>query len=1094
MNMKIKIEQEPGAWYNLSMRDRAKYIHNSVKNHFVNGGSMTDISIDDIRHQFNDGGTKNKFQYRADWYAKHPEVIDYINQVADIYNINPVLLADRMAHEGAIDSTYKVLKDIKGNGDGSYLGSIEAAKDYKKQIIDIKNQLKTDPTNSYLLSELDFCQGMYQRCLNNIDFGKQWLDYDKGNTSWLDLESNGFWDFGLDTVADRINSGQIQLLNNESWEDTYEVNEKHEKVHAANGITNRDSIGIQAAMLKAMRESAQKDNPNADDETLDRMAMVYYNRGEGGARSYLRNHPNNFGYNFNPGIIDLFQRQSIQPIDLSNIRTVEQNVQENPNYLNTIFNQSSNKNTLLPQFNNEGNLFYKGGPKEILEENSPADLMRNDNIGFQQGYYPKVDIPKQSLYEAADNSGVTLVPLLGDAIDASKVIYDTSQGNYGQAALGAGFLLLPNIVEKPLKRGIKTFVSKLDWSPDTWFYKLSQGARSTKHNPYTIEDAERLVSHLDEYADIEQKAFEQGQFILNNKGNVIVKDNPEMSPQEWIIRHSKAMEPWNDERISTGVSKRYRENFVEDPNNVVTWGTTTSPNDVLEYASSPAGGEIPMTKDLVDDMLRVKRENVEDLQQAIIEAKNQKRNYIVRYNKAQNLYLAEQRLERLKKNLQRYEDEGEDLVLNGGQVYQIITPKIAKQSPVVDAQGFNWDRFPYEGSPSGYTSTDHLVNSNRLEGYDISNIINVRDTKKELGLDPLNEKIINNGVPRKSILGNTGDLDINKKGLFTEIALPLGLTALVKTLNTEKAQEEKLFGEGGNTSVNEAQPKNDWRADSPNKQAYIKDLDEWITKNPTFKGSNGAIYNTADFRDVLIQLVGHESSYRPNASTGSYTGYYQIHRNENPTLNQHTRAFKHLDRLFQDNITDYDLKRAKELGINHATLLMKYWNQGNHVNNYLHHGIDHEDGAGTKISLYGNDMDADFDMTNYVNKAITDDYALVPKGGNLWNIAKLARNKYITNYANQRNLIEGYTKEHNPSFGKKVLQVGDTIWLTPTNISEEPVILQKVQQADYKVNYDNPQDLPWYNVFLDNIKRTLFGWEPPEGRYDFTRGGYLNKK
>lgn len=304
------------------------------------------------------------------------------------------------------------------------------------------------------------------------------------------------------------------------------------------------------------------------------------------------------------------------------------------------------------------------------------------------------------------------------------------------------------------------------------------------------------------------------------------------------------------------------------------------------------------------------------------------------------------------------------------------------------------------------------------------------------------------------------------------------------------------FNTGGNTLTNEAQPKNDWRKDSSNKQAYIKDLDEWITKNPTFKGSNGTIYNTADFRDMFIQLVGHESSYNPNASSGSYTGYYQIHKNENPNLNQHTRAFKHIDRLFQDNITDYDLKRAKELGINQAALLMKYWNQGNHVNNYLHNSIDHEDGVGTKISLYGNDMDADFDMTNYVSKAITDNYAFVPKGGNLWNIAKLARNKNITNYADQKNLITAYNQERNTSFDSKKLQVGDTIWLIPTNISEKPtqkIKTQETSQIDSKVNYDNPQGLPWYNVLLDNIKRT-FGWEPPEGRYDFAKGGYLNNR
>lgn len=1080
MNMKIKIEQEPGAWHNLSMRDRAKYIHNSVKNHFVNGGSMTDISIDDIRHQFNDGGTKNKFQYRADWYAKHPEVIDYINQVADIYNINPVLLADRMAHEGAIDSTYKVLKDIKGNGDGSYLGSIEAAKDYKKQIIDIKNQLKTDPTNSYLLSELDFCQGMYQRCLNNIDFGKQWLDYDKGNTSWLDLESNGFWDFGLDTVADRINSGQIQLLNNESWEDTYEVNEKHEKVHAANGITNRDSIGIQAAMLKAMRESAQKDNPNADDETLDRMAMVYYNRGEGGARSYLRNHPNNFGYNFNPGIVDLFQRQSIQPIDLSNIRTVEQNVQENPNYLNTIFNQSSNKNTLLPQFNNESNLFQKGGPKETLEENSPADLMRNDNIGFQQGYYPKVDIPKQSLYEAADNLGITLVPYLGDAVDAMQAANLAKEGKYAEAAILGSTLLIPNILEKPLKflgknvlryfgQGIETIEDLRKLSDDDWYDAYRNALNNdNKESAQNIQQLRVLLK--------KESGQEVAPFKTNLENQYILKPS--------FIRDDKTYKNlfWNWNQDRDYFYKKYR----------TTIGDLRKRYDNLKVQDGKRGQK------LLEDIDTNKAILKQEIDQAVKEGK-----------------IPETFLE----DLEFYTMD------TYGRIPEYDVDKHCILAPWKNEQKLTITTDPqtgqqiYDQLPIHQDSKYRYVGKDAYEDYVSRGIVsNIDDEGKALtrhsfpmftsrnpssyGFDnnkiwlvskpdaPLEWESVIGAAITPVYKGETNKTPLSMFDVFQESSEGF------RKLQSFGGPLSHQFNTGGNILMNEAQSKNDWRKDSSNKQAYIKDLDEWIAKNPTFKGSNGTIYNTADFRDMFIQLVGHESSYNPNTSSGSYTGYYQIHKNENPNLNQHTRAFKHIDRLFQDNITDYDLKRAKELGINQAALLMKYWNQGNHVNNYLHNGIDHEDGVGTKISLYGNDMDADFDMTNYVSKAITDNYALVPKGGNLWNIAKLARNKNITNYADQKNLITAYNQERNTSFDSKKLQVGDTIWLIPTNISEKPIQKIKTQetsQIDSKVNYDNPQGLPWYNVLLDNIKRT-FGWEPPEGRYDFAKGGYLNNR
>ena len=40
---------------------------------------------------------------------------------------------------------------------------------------------------------------------------------------------------------------------------------------------------------------------------------------------------------------------------------------------------------------------------------------------------------------------------LGDIESAKDIYQDARSGNYGQAALGAGLLLLPNFIEKPLK-------------------------------------------------------------------------------------------------------------------------------------------------------------------------------------------------------------------------------------------------------------------------------------------------------------------------------------------------------------------------------------------------------------------------------------------------------------------------------------------------------------------------------------------------------------------------------------------------------------------------------------------------------------------
>ena len=45
----------------------------------------------------------------------------------------------------------------------------------------------------------------------------------------------------------------------------------------------------------------------------------------------------------------------------------------------------------------------------------------------------------------------SLFPGIGDAMDLVDIEEAISDKNYGQAALGAGLLLVPNAIEKPLK-------------------------------------------------------------------------------------------------------------------------------------------------------------------------------------------------------------------------------------------------------------------------------------------------------------------------------------------------------------------------------------------------------------------------------------------------------------------------------------------------------------------------------------------------------------------------------------------------------------------------------------------------------------------
>lgn len=70
----------------------------------------------------------------------------------------------------------------------------------------------------------------------------------------------------------------------------------------------------------------------------------------------------------------------------------------------------------------------------------------------------------RNLYNTTDamTGGLfTMLPVLGDAMDVGMVANDAADKNYAQAGIGAGMLLLPNLLEKPLRyigRGIKNSI------------------------------------------------------------------------------------------------------------------------------------------------------------------------------------------------------------------------------------------------------------------------------------------------------------------------------------------------------------------------------------------------------------------------------------------------------------------------------------------------------------------------------------------------------------------------------------------------------------------------------------------------------------
>ena len=207
-----------------------------------------------------------------------------------------------------------------------------------------------------------------------------------------------------------------------------------------------------------------------------------------------------------------------------------------------------------------------------------------------------------------------------------------------------------------------------------------------------------------------------------------------------------------------------------------------------------------------------------------------------------------------------------------------------------------------------------------------------------------------------------------------------------------------------------------------NRIAHRKSLEAFVKKHPIVDG-----INTADFVDFLLDNATMESENSPIKSHGSMYGYYQL-KGLNPKSTeeqQHMAAYKHLNNLFKNVITDADIAEAEKQGISQAQLLHKFWNQERKVLNYLHQGKDSADGLGTKISEWGNNNDLEIDYSPYVMKAWTDDSYIIKKGDNYEKIMKSYRGS-----GNKTRTFNDYSSDANLIFGvdpNKPLQIGQTL-------------------------------------------------------------------
>lgn len=89
----------------------------------------------------------------------------------------------------------------------------------------------------------------------------------------------------------------------------------------------------------------------------------------------------------------------------------------------------------------------------------------------------------------------------------------------------------------------------------------------------------------------------------------------------------------------------------------------------------------------------------------------------------------------------------------------------------IDAKGNDYAQIPY-GSTTA--NSDQLINWKRQGGYDATLIENVVEGPHVRQKTASNDFVIHEGTPRKSIVGNNGNFNLNDKNIYRGL-IPLGV-------------------------------------------------------------------------------------------------------------------------------------------------------------------------------------------------------------------------------------------------------------------------------------------------------------------------------
>ena len=146
--------------------------------------------------------------------------------------------------------------------------------------------------------------------------------------------------------------------------------------------------------------------------------------------------------------------------------------------------------------------------EDLIKGTKLGRFLKIDDGSYIDGYGVKRNAPTFS--ESANGrlinniqnttkSVLEMTPIVGDVIQGSEAAYDFSKGDYGKALLGAGLLLAPNIISKPIKKGINAakkykYAAKKKINVNDYIDELEDANifLDKNYNPFNLSEGEKF--------------------------------------------------------------------------------------------------------------------------------------------------------------------------------------------------------------------------------------------------------------------------------------------------------------------------------------------------------------------------------------------------------------------------------------------------------------------------------------------------------------------------------------------------------------------------------------------------------------------------